>query len=251
MIYYRPDFDNGELLTEEQYKRFCDVFNEKDSYNKFEFLEEFHDSGSGIHKVNNIMLTIQSTAKLNAEDKKIRERLEKRKGKVTPSKVNYIGNACVEAGLIFSLVDKAIQEINICSEPEDRIHRGIPHKELLRLYGIPYKGIMQKVEKAEKEIQSITEPVHRYELKYHYTGSDSTSAFQTNGILVKFKVYSHYTFNAKVKELYKKFPYIGKVYYFDSNSTKFLELNVYDKHGRDWAVQNVIHELVQMDLIEL
>lgn len=240
LIYYRPDQRDAEALTPSQKKRLVRVWGTKGKpYNHFETLDIDYSYKTGLHKVTEILATIQCNERLNNRLDELLERI-KTKG-FKESKNTYVGDSkTVEAGIMCKIVFDAIELFN--KDSDEKIDNyNFPMREIYRIHSIPYKGIMDKVKKSEENIGVIEKPKKIYDIKYDlsYSGDQQSSYkfYYVKGEL-------RYSFRDSTKKTaYDKFPYLGKLY--DVSEHGYVQIYVYDYFKSDWALQNVVDYLIK------
>jgi hypothetical protein len=248
LLYYRPNTGDAELITSKQRKRLIRLWGTRENpYNHLELFEEDGNYGTGLHVVTEILATIQCDKNLNSRITTLISRLAKG---TTYSKVCYKGNSkTVEAGIFCRIVEDAIEIFNKSCEEEDKIEfYKFPMREAYRLFEIPYKSIMDEVKRQEEKIGDIPEPKKFHKVKYHYPvskGGDQQGCYKE--YFVKGKLSFDLRYGKSPKNIYKIFPYLGKIH--EVSSDNYIQIYVYDYNKRDWAFQNVIDYLIKDDYL--
>ncbi len=245
LIYYRPNQSDAEFLTLSQWKKLVKVWGTKEKpYNHMELFEIDHNYNTGIFEVVQILSTIQCDEKLNERFENLKERIAKG---FTDSKTVYRGGAkTVEAGIACQIILDAIDKFNKHAEEKIESFK-FPFREIYRLMGISYKSIMDKVREEEEKIGEVSKPKKIHKVNYHYPVSQAGDQQST---------YKYYYIKGSIDEyqmeknsIYKKFPYLGKIY--EIYREGYFQLYVYDYAQRDWSMQNVIDYLVKNKLVTL
>ena len=233
LIYYR----GKELITAKDLKRLRRLFGYT-PYNSVEYLPLDENTGTGIHEVTEIMFTIWNDRRLNERSDALIDRISKG---LTYSRA--YGREYVEEGLLVKLITDAITEFNKVVDEEDKIKWTRYPLEFLRLYKIPYKGIIAEMDKEEAKIGEVPKPTKIVKYTPHWDMSqDQCSIFKQYYIKGSIS-----RFRADHKNLYKMFPYLCKLH----ECEEYFQLYVYDYKRRDWAMQNVLNYLVDNHLVTL
>lgn len=196
---------------------------------------------TGLIDVVNILATIQNDRQLNERDQKLINRIWQHK--LTYSKGRDF--TYVEQGLVWKLVQDARDLYN--KEFSDKVKIEGLYDEFCRIYGLPHKSIMSKVQAQEVYVSQVTEPKERYDLKFHYKGRASfESAYKCYGVLpskdldISLRWERSSSKRSFMGELRKTYPYVGKLY-FSTLGEKYWQIYVYDRADSDRALQNVVH----------
>lgn len=256
LIYFRPFFGlQAELLTESDVKRIHRVWGDNQPYNKIAALAEDHNYGSGLPSVTEIMATIQCDRRLNERQAEIEARIKKGLTRSKGRQFEY-----VEQKLVWDLIEDAkalfIKENFETSrhvtmreklfgeqEPSTSDHN-LPYKEFFRLFGLPYKSVMDKVKECEEKVGEISKPEKFHDINFKWPVSydgDQQSVFK--------HYYVKGDLSKKGEFIKTGLPYACKVY--QGYSMDYIQIYVYDFHGRNWALQNVVNYLLENNLIEL
>jgi hypothetical protein len=231
LIYYR----GKELISPKDLKRMRKLWGST-PYNWVEELPIDHNTGTGIHNVTEIMFTIWNDRNLNERSDALIERIKKG---LTRSKGTY--HNYVEENLLIKLITDATTEFNKIAEVKLEWYR-YP-LEFLRLYNIPYDGVIKELNECEAKVGVITKPVSKIKYKsYLPVSQDQCSVFKQYAIKGSISLFSE-----KHNHLYKIFPYLCKLH----DCRGYVQLYVYDYKNRDWAMQNVLNYLVENKLIHL
>jgi len=250
LIYYRPGHGReAELITKDDLKRIHKVWGDKQPYNIIEQREEDHNYGSGLPIVTEIMAVIQCNRNLNERQASLEARIKKG---LTRSKGQ--GFEYVEQNLAWDLIEDAkklfVKEGGILREafgyPEtDKpyiYNYALPYREFFRLFGLPFKSVMDKVKECEENIGDISKPETINKLKFKFPCSrDQQSSYK--------QYYVKGELTKKGSFVKTGLPYVGKVY--QGYDMDYIQIYVYDFCDRNWAVQNVVNHLLAQGAITL
>ncbi len=262
VIYYRNEY----LISEADKARIIALYGTRE-WHTFETYYWNNSCNTGLPEMVNLILYIENTRQFSERDEELRLRIEKKKPNLTFSRSTSFDT--VEEKLLHELVWDAYyaykREFGEDCEITDSDMRRLK-TEFKRMYGLPNKKhIMLEVEANEAKIKDVTEPTVLYELNHVYP----TQPFYVGGYDTVYKQYHIIMpegFNEwgwkwdenKIRAMYEKFSYLGKLYYSDgwgNTSVPQWQIYVYDAIPRDWAVQNVIHAMMTFknsdDLLEL
>lgn len=234
-IYYR----NEELVTEQEKQLIESLFgnSERNIYNTFNRL--FFDGSfeTALHSSIEVLATIQNTQPLNSRDDQLRERILKG---LTPAK-GYESKS-VEHNLLFKLIRDALVEFNKSVDATDKIeYYQLSHNDLCRIYGLPYKGIIDIALSEKAKCDNIPEPTVIYEYEEHWNNhNDPHSTYKHYYIKPTDKI-NTYSLRYKSGDVYTKLPFLGKMYFSTLFDEHHWQIYVNDYADRDWALQNVLH----------
>lgn len=249
LIYYRPEHNNAELLTSEQAILLEKLYGKDRPYNIIKTIREDQNYGTGLHIVTELMAVIQCNRHLNERDDQLRNRILSGLIRSSGRDAQYGSmSEFVEQNLLFKLLQDARDLFLKEGGSTDCKSYETPVKEFFRLYGLPYNSIVKKMNEHNDVVKNIPKPVKLYKIKTltdEYV-NDQTSTYQMNTV----KAQLSHSFDDKKREIYKLFPYVGKVHksFFGEGH---MQLYVNDYAGRDWAMQNVIHYLVTKGYVKL
>lgn len=238
LIYYRGQ----ELITAEDKELLLKVWGES-PYHHFKELPIDHNSGSGIHFVTEVMLTIQNERDLNYRDQKIRERIESKKGKLTHSTAYH--SDYVERNIVHALVLAGIYRLKHETGIEIKSYE-IPWEEFYRLYNLPKRRqcVMEQVRKSEARIHVLPETKANFKFKKHYESqSDCDSSYQEHFIKLDGCHYNINLDSPTAKDVYRKFPFVGKIHACDDSNGYYLQVYLYDFANSENALNTVLNYL--------
>jgi len=261
LIYYRLGERETELISESDLKRIEKVWGKPNTdrpYNRVEMVEEDQNYGTGLHIVTELMSVIQCDRRLNERSDALEQRIKKG---LTRSKA--YGVKYVEENLLLALIQDAkeqflkdggnLREAFGMEQDDKKYIPSLPYKEFFRLFGVPYKSVMDEVKECEEKIGDIPKPKKLNKINYTvgYIGQcDSYKLYSVKGTLSRRGTF--------VKT---GLPYVGKVYqghdgfpaYANGKfvEEKHIQIYVYDQADRDWALQNVVNYLLDNQMITL
>lgn len=233
-IYYRDE----ELITQSDLDLMYKVW-EMGHYNRFSEYVIDQNSGSGLHIVTELLGTISTTESLNERDTKLRERIKKG---LTWSRGFWGGY--VESNMLSKLISDALIELNkSVDKPYDLCD--VPFIEFSRLYGIPYKSVMDDVKKSIEQIGVIPEPPRYIQFERYYNdgpASDQCSSYQLNYIKVKHCPLK-FDWNCRGEKsisrlVHDKFPFVGKVHKVINED--YIQVYLYDYRGSEKGLKTVL-----------
>ncbi len=250
-IYYRPNQNDAEMLTSSQWKKLVKVWGIKGNpYNHMEEIEFDSSFDTSLHCVREVLATIMCDQRFSKIDNDLKERIKK--GFKRSSPVYKGGSQTVEAGILCEIVQHAIYAFNKVVEKEDQLDfYKFPMKEMYRIYGIPYKSIMDEVLADEKKIGLVEKPETFHKVKHAYPVSKSGDQQSTyKHYYIKGTISYKISYEIKFKSsIYNKFGFLGKLY--QPIGDDYFQLYVYDYANRNWSMQTVIDYLVKNNLVSL
>lgn len=242
-------FKNTERITEQDRDDMIKYFGEN-PWNEFDYVETFDDLD--VHpETAPILYCIHNSQRLNEREEILTKRIKTNlaKGGLTPSTSYY--SRSVEHNLIEKLVIDARDILKMGEGVECVIN----WYEIFRYYGLEYGSLYKKdLEKAREKTNLIKKPKKFYDWQCYFT-KDQTYSNQGNSCYLEYHI-DVKSCSSELRNLngngtiYKKFPYLGKLYY-TSVCGEYLQLYVYDQADRHWAVNNVLDYLVKEGLIKL
>jgi Trp operon repressor len=256
MVYYRPNTSETELLTASDVKRLHKAWGNNQPYNHMGTMEEDQNYGTGLHIVTELMSVIQCDRKLNERQQALEARITKG---LTRSKA--YGSDYVESNLLYDLVQDAkaqflkdggdlreafgIEE----NDPKRIYSHYTPMKEFKRLFGIPYKSVMDEVKKCEEQIGDIPAATTKHKIKYEVS-HDQCSCYKHYHIKGKLSIDMTYNENELMPQIYKKFPYLGKLHQSMFGEDN-IQVYLYDYHLSNNGLQNVVDYLLRRKKLTL
>lgn len=239
-LYYR----NCERITEKERDEMIDLFGEH-IFNTFNYFDT--NNALDIHpELAPLIFTIENNCALNERHDLLIKRIKENLPDLTPSTSYY--SISVEHNLCNKLINEAWQLL--IKDEEYNVDIWRYQGEIYRYYGLPYKPKYKKeIEKARKNIAEVTKPKKFYDWECYFSNDKTYSSDVNDSYLeyyIKLKSCS-YLFKGEKETIYKEFPYLGKVYW----TGEYLQIYVYDKANRHWAVNNVIKYLIKNKLIQL
>lgn len=259
-------FKGTHLVTPEQQKEIVEMFGDGKSENPNHYIsftkeDVFHDSNSGLHEYNNLMLYIScGNQRLNERYDALVERI-KTKG-FTASKAYY--SDYVEENLAKKLIVDAIEAFNkeFTEEPlllKYNNYYSYIIDEFMRNLGFPKKcwqaSILNDLEEAKAKIQNskidtfdaVTCPdadVIMEEYTKHRT-STATTVFKEYYFNLKKGFSGLETWNNK-RDWFDKYPFLCKLLQSSwSSDCEFLMINVYDRATSHKAVKIILTALIE------
>jgi hypothetical protein len=236
-----------ERITEKERDEILELFGDE-PYNTFEYVET-NDSLDVHPELAEVIFLIENDRRLNERFDSLIERIKRTSPKLTPSSSYY--STSVEHNICRSLMVDAVIKFN--KETESNVNVSDLWCEIHRYFGLPYETYIQgALKKARRNTRNIPEPTEKFNWK-DYFDYERGYGYDTNDCYLEYhiKVKNCYGFSIDQKKhsYYKQFPYLGKLYYVYDK--KYIQIYVYDKANRHWAVNNVIQALIKDNLIEL
>lgn len=221
-----------EFLSETDANRLKAIW--KKEYDTVEFKEIDDNTGTGIHEITEMLYTIWNNPRLNERETALKERIARTLPKGLTNSSGYYSHS-VEGNLLSKLFMDAYREFCKIVEEPFEVSR-ISFNEILRLYGMPIRsgdsGIMYKVKRVEDYIATIGEPKEIIKYESHWpTVRDFNCGIK--------RYYIKGRFAHKPENIYKKFPFLAKLYQSDG----YFQLYVYDSDYSDKGMQCILNEV--------
>jgi len=253
MIYYR----GVTLVTPKQKKLIQKLWGDekRTPYNWF-FEGEMMSTGTGIPKVNEIILYIENDPMLKKESDKLKNRISQG---LTVSRSKYAyGTEYVESNILYKIMEDAIKEMCDCGC--SIAGHQVPFGEMMRMYGIPsYPKVLREIEMQDSRLSKLPpQPKTTKKVFKEQVGTTSQqSTFKCYWLDAKRldeRLWA-YRFNDEVRKIKDEIygdlkPYIGKV----SASTVLgegISINVYDYANSNKVANMIATRLIEAGLMKM